>query len=72
MITARTGYPVTITDGFSQAFTGGGANRPNLVAGCSNNPKNTTGDITQSQPSDKILLQSRRLGKAWKRGSEIH
>ena len=48
VMTARTGYPVTITDGFSQAFSGGGANRPNLVAGCSNNPKNTTGDITQS------------------------
>jgi len=35
----HTGYPVNITDGFAQAFSGGGANRPDLAPGCSNNPK---------------------------------
>ena len=48
VVTAHTGYPVTITDGFSQAFTGAGANRPNIAAGCTNNPKNTSGDTVQS------------------------
>ena len=35
----HTGYPVNITDGFAQAFSGGGANRPDLAPGCSTNPK---------------------------------
>jgi hypothetical protein len=40
----HSGYPVNITDGFAQAFSGGGANRPDLAPGCSNNPILTTGD----------------------------
>src|SRR5262249_61348423 len=32
-------YPVNITDGFAQAFSGGRANRPDLAPGCSNNPR---------------------------------
>jgi len=44
ILTWHTGYPVTITDGFSQAFSGGGANRPNVAPGCSDNPKMTTGN----------------------------
>jgi Carboxypeptidase regulatory-like domain len=42
----HSGFPVTITDGFSQAFTGGGANRPNYVPNCNPvnaNPKTATG-----------------------------
>jgi hypothetical protein len=44
VVTSHTGYPVTITDGFAQAFSGGGANRPDLAPGCSNSPKLTTGN----------------------------
>jgi hypothetical protein len=40
----HTGYPVNITDGFAQAYSGGGANRPDVKAGCSNNPILSTGD----------------------------
>src|SRR5438067_3602076 len=40
----HSGYPVNITDGFAQAFSGGGANRPDLAPGCSNNPILTSGD----------------------------
>lgn len=38
ILTYHTGYPVTITDGFSQAYSGGGANRPDIAPGCTNNP----------------------------------
>jgi hypothetical protein len=38
ILSHHTGYPFTITDGVAQAFSGAGANRPNLVAGCSGNP----------------------------------
>jgi hypothetical protein len=47
IFTLHTGYPVNISDGFAQAFSGGGANRPNLAPGCSNNPKLTSGDTVQ-------------------------
>ena len=38
----HTGYPVNITDGFAQAYSGGGANRPNVAPGC--DPTVTAGD----------------------------
>jgi len=44
ILTFHNGYPVNITDGFSQAYSGGGANRPDVAPGCSNNPIATTGD----------------------------
>lgn len=47
IVTSHTGYPVTITDGFAQAYSGGGANRPDVAAGCTNNPKLSTGDTVQ-------------------------
>jgi hypothetical protein len=47
IFTWHTGYPVNISDGFAQAFSGGGANRPDVAPGCSNNPKLTTGDTVQ-------------------------
>ncbi|HUX68406.1 MAG TPA: carboxypeptidase regulatory-like domain-containing protein [Terriglobales bacterium] len=30
----HSGFPVSVSDGFAQAFSGGGANRPNAVAAC--------------------------------------
>jgi Carboxypeptidase regulatory-like domain/TonB dependent receptor len=42
ILTDHTGYPVNITDGFSQAYSGGGANRPNVVPGC--DPAAAAGD----------------------------
>ena len=47
ILTRHTGYPVTVTDGFAQAYSGGGANRPDVAPGCSNNPRLTTGDTVQ-------------------------
>ena len=45
VLTYHTGYPVNISDGFAQAFSGGGANRPDLGPGCSNNPKLENGTV---------------------------
>jgi hypothetical protein len=39
IVSYHSGFPVTLTDGFAQAYSGGGANRPNAVAGC--NPVNS-------------------------------
>jgi outer membrane receptor protein involved in Fe transport len=47
ILTFHTGYPVNLTDGFSQAYSGGGANRPDVTPGCSNNPIATTGDTVK-------------------------
>jgi len=42
IFSGHTGYPVNITDGFSQAYSGGGANRPNVAPGC--DPAAASGD----------------------------
>ncbi len=44
IVTYHTGYPVNITDGFAQAYSGGGANRPDVAPGCTNNPIASGGD----------------------------
>jgi Carboxypeptidase regulatory-like domain/TonB dependent receptor len=44
ILTYHTGYPVNISDGFAQAYSGGGANRPDMAPGCTNNPIATSGD----------------------------
>jgi hypothetical protein len=47
ILTRHTGYPVNVTDGFAQAYSGGGANRPDVAPGCTNNPVLTTGDTAK-------------------------
>ena len=47
ILTYHTGYPVNITDGFSQAYSGGGANRPDVAPGCTNNPIASAGDTVR-------------------------
>lgn len=42
IFTYHSGFPASLSDGFAQAFSGGGANRPNVVANCNPNKANST------------------------------